>query len=73
LKGLGHPEWIAVTEEDYIKKAVDLASKLPALSKLRAGLRSKMAASALMDEKGFTKKVEAAYREMFIKWCESSR
>jgi len=73
LTGLGHPEWIANTEEEYINKVVKLASDLPALAELRAGLRPKMAASPLMDEQGFARKVEAAYQQMFIKWCESKQ
>jgi protein O-GlcNAc transferase len=33
-------------------------------------LRGEMEASALMDEAGFARKVEGAYREMWIKWSE---
>jgi hypothetical protein len=29
-----------------------------------------MASGPLMDESGFTRKVEAAYLEMFEKWCK---
>lgn len=72
LKGAGHPEWIANTEQEYIDKAVALASNLPALASLRDGLREKMKASALMDETGFASKVETAYRGMWTKWCEQS-
>lgn len=71
LEGLGHPEWIANTEEEYINKVVNLASNLPVLEDLRIKLREKMLASPLMDEVGFARKIEAAYREMFIKWCEA--
>ena len=70
LEGIGHPEWIAKTEEQYIEKTVALAADLTRLSALRAGLRAEMKASPLMDEAGFTRKVEAAYRGMFTKWCE---
>jgi protein O-GlcNAc transferase len=71
LKGLGHPEWIANTEEEYISKVVNLANDLQALEVIHMELREKMAASSLMDEVGFTRKVEAAYYETFISWCES--
>ena len=73
LEGIGHPEWIANTEEQYIEKTVALAADLTRLSALRAGLRAEMKASPLMDEAGFTRKVEAAYRGMFTKWCEGTR
>jgi protein O-GlcNAc transferase len=69
LVGVGHPEWIAHTEDEYVEIAVALASDLPALVALRAGLRAQMQASAVMDEPGFARKVEAAYREMFNRWA----
>lgn len=69
LEGAGHPEWITHSEEEYIDKAVALATDLPRLAAIRACLRSEMRASALMDEGGFARKVEAAYREMFAFWA----
>ncbi|MCF8148316.1 MAG: tetratricopeptide repeat protein [Sulfuritalea sp.] len=68
LESVGHPEWIAQSEAEYIKKAVNLASDLTALAHLRSGLREKMQASPLMDEIGFARRVEAAFHEMFFKW-----
>ena len=72
LHGVGHPEWIARSEDEYADMAVALAGDLPRLAALRAGLREQMQASALMDEPGFARKVEAAYREMFARWAASS-
>ncbi len=69
LEGVGHPEWIARSEDEYIDIVVALASDLPKLATLRAGLRSQMQASAVMDEPGFARKLEAAYREMFSRWA----
>jgi protein O-GlcNAc transferase len=68
LIGVGHPEWIAHSEDEYVEIAVALASDVPRLAALRAGLRDEMRASALMDEAGFARKVESAYREMFERW-----
>jgi protein O-GlcNAc transferase len=70
--GAGHPEWIARSEDEYVDISVALASDLPALAALRAGLRAQMQASAVMDEPGFARKVEAAYREMFSRWAAGS-
>jgi predicted O-linked N-acetylglucosamine transferase (SPINDLY family) len=70
LEGIGHPEWIARTEDEYIEKAVALAADLPKLAALRSSLREEMQASALMDEAGFARKVEAAYRTMWVRWCD---
>lgn len=72
LTGLGRPEWVTHSEAEYVDKLVALASDIPELARIRAGLRQEMQASALMDEPGFARKVEQAYREMFKKWCEGS-
>ncbi|MBU1057442.1 MAG: tetratricopeptide repeat protein [Proteobacteria bacterium] len=72
LEGADHPEWIANTEDDYIKKAVALASNLPELASLRNSLRDDLQHSPLMDEQGFTKKVEDAYLEMFRQWRDTT-
>jgi protein O-GlcNAc transferase len=72
LEGVGHPEWIARSEEEYIEKAVALATDLPYLSNLRRTLRAEMQVSRLMDESGFAKRVEAAYREMYSRWAKAS-
>jgi predicted O-linked N-acetylglucosamine transferase (SPINDLY family) len=69
LEGVGRPEWIALTEDEYIMKAAALAEDLPKLAAIRSGLREDMAKSPLMDEPGFAGKIEAAYKEMFTKWC----
>jgi predicted O-linked N-acetylglucosamine transferase (SPINDLY family) len=73
LQGVGHPEWIANSEKEYVEIAVALAQDLPRLAALRARLRSEMEASPLMDEAGFTRKVEASYRAMFSAWAAASK
>lgn len=70
LTGLGRPEWAASTEAEYVDKVVAMASDIPALARIRAGLREEMRASSLMDEPAFARKVETALRAMFQKWCE---
>lgn len=73
LHGVGRQEWIAQSEEEYINKLVALSSDLPALSKLRSSLREEMIKSPLMDERGFARKVEKAYKEMFAQWCKEQK
>jgi predicted O-linked N-acetylglucosamine transferase (SPINDLY family) len=73
LEGVGHPQWIAHAEEEYVEKAVALASDLPKLAALRSNLRGEMEASPLMNEAGFARKVEKAYQEMFAKWVNSQK
>lgn len=67
--GLGHPEWVAQTEAEYVEKAVAMVADLDRLAALRAGLRERMKASPLMDEAGFARSVEEAYLGM----CEAAR
>lgn len=73
LSAVGHPEWIAHSEAEYVDKLVALASDLPTLAEVRRSLRGQMQASALMDEAGFARDVEDAYRQMFAKWCATQR
>ena len=70
LQGVGRPEWIANSEEEYVAKAAELAGDVGRLAGLRATLRGQMEQSPLLDEAGFARKVEAAYREMFAKWAK---
>jgi predicted O-linked N-acetylglucosamine transferase (SPINDLY family) len=70
LVGAGHSEWIAHTEDEYVEIAVALAADLPKLSDVRSKLRLEMQASPLMDEVGFARRVEEAYRVMWAKWCK---
>lgn len=70
LTGLGRPEWAASTEAEYVDKVVAMASDIPALARIREGLREEMRASSLMDEPAFARKAETAFRAMFKQWCE---
>lgn len=70
LRGLGRPEWIAHSENEYVDKAVALANDLPALAQIRAGMRGEIERSELADGAAFARKLEEAYREMFRIWCE---
>jgi predicted O-linked N-acetylglucosamine transferase (SPINDLY family) len=68
LHGAGHAEWVADSEQDYIAKAVALASDLPRLAALRAQLPTELRASSLMDEVAFARAAEEAFRQMFARW-----
>ncbi|MFA6970870.1 MAG: tetratricopeptide repeat protein, partial [Gallionella sp.] len=69
LQGIGHPEWIANGEADYVAKAVELASDMDRLAAHRLALRGEMERSALFDEAEFVHKIENAYRQMWQRWC----
>jgi protein O-GlcNAc transferase len=67
LKPLGLEDWVVEDEAAYIEKAVDYASDLTALSKLRGDLRQRLEKSSLLDAAACTQKVEDAYRQMLAK------
>lgn len=69
LSNVGLPDLVAHDVEQYVRIALDLTSDLPGLAQLRATLRQRMQASPLRDARQFARDVEAAYREMWRRWC----
>ena len=69
LSKVGLAELAVATTEQYVQTAADLALNLARLKELRMSLRQRMAKSPLMDGPGFARDVEAAYREMWRRWC----
>ena len=72
LTAVGHPEWIATTEAEYVDKVVTLASDLERLASIRASLRAEFEVSPWRDEVGFARRVEQAYRDMWRQWCATT-
>ena len=70
LSTVGSPEFVADSEDRYVKLATDLAADQQRLIEIRSSLRARMKASRLMDGSLFARDVEDAYREMWRKWCE---
>lgn len=70
LSNIGLPQLVANTPDQYAQLAVDLARDLPRLKQLRLTLRQAMESSPLMDAPKFARGVEAAYRQMWRKWCQ---
>jgi predicted O-linked N-acetylglucosamine transferase (SPINDLY family) len=64
LNNLGLTELAAWSADDFVAIAAGLASDLPKLAGLRAGLRARMEASPLMDAPRFARDMEALYRRM---------
>jgi predicted O-linked N-acetylglucosamine transferase (SPINDLY family) len=69
LATLGLDDWIATSPEQYVAIAVAKAADLAGLATLRDSLRDRMAASALLDHAGFTRRLETAYRTLWAAWC----
>jgi protein O-GlcNAc transferase len=72
LSNVGLPELITTTPEQYVATTLALAQDPQRLTTLRQNLRERMAASPLCDAKGYTRDLEAAYRGMWVKYCEAS-
>ena len=72
LSNLGLSELVAHSEEEYVQIARELAGNLPRLGNLRSTLRQQMERSPLMDAPRFARSIEAAYRQMWRKWCDVS-
>jgi predicted O-linked N-acetylglucosamine transferase (SPINDLY family) len=72
LSNVGLQELIASNPAQCIQIAVDLANDPTRLDQLRASLRQRMLASPLMDVPVFARGVEAAFRQMWMSWCEAT-
>jgi predicted O-linked N-acetylglucosamine transferase (SPINDLY family) len=69
LSAAGLPELAAAGRDEFVARAVDLASDVERLAGLRRELRGRFAASPLMDEAGFTRNLEQAYRRIWRECC----
>ncbi|OGU10243.1 MAG: hypothetical protein A2075_21575 [Geobacteraceae bacterium GWC2_58_44] len=73
LGSVGLQRLVAQQAEGYRDAALELARDAARLAKLRRTLRQTMAASPLTDGRGFTGKLESAFREIWRNWAAGSR
>lgn len=69
LHAAGLPELVAQTPEEFVKIAVELAKDPERLRTIREGMRDRLWKSPLIDMKSFTRRLEAAYRQVWREWC----
>src|SRR5439155_2442174 len=69
LNVVGLGELVAENGDDYLRIAQALATDLPRLAALRAGLREQMRASPLLQGERFTRGLEQAFRQIWKNWC----
>lgn len=69
LTAVGHPEWIAQNENDYIRIASNLAAHPAQLDALRQTLRGQLLNSPLMDHASQSARFAAALRDCWQTWC----
>jgi predicted O-linked N-acetylglucosamine transferase (SPINDLY family) len=73
LCNVGMTETVARDRDQYIELAVGLASDLPRLAAIRAGLRERMAASRLCDGPQFATDLTRLLREVWHAWCDTPK
>ena len=62
-------DWLADDEDGYVALAGRRAGDREGLARLRAGLREKVRTSPLCDGPRFAANLDAAYRDMWRRWC----
>lgn len=72
LRCVGLDDWVADTEEDYVRIAAEKAADLDTLALLRASLRERFQASPLADAKRFARNLEAAFVGMYCEKTDSN-
>ncbi len=69
LSNVGLADFAVPSVDAYVETAIRLSNDKPALTALRASLRSRMQASPLLNAEGFTRKLEVSFRDMWVEWC----
>jgi predicted O-linked N-acetylglucosamine transferase (SPINDLY family) len=62
-------DFVAGSVEDYVARAVAFGRAPAPLAALRPRLRPMLERSPLREEVGFTRALEAAYRDLWRRWC----
>ncbi|MBS0188858.1 MAG: tetratricopeptide repeat protein [Planctomycetes bacterium] len=73
LNNIGVPDLVAKSEEDYVRICAELAADQPRRVELRSGLRAMVTGSVLCDHAGFTRRLEAHFRQSWREWCEKKK
>jgi predicted O-linked N-acetylglucosamine transferase (SPINDLY family) len=68
LTALGHPEWVAHSEAEYVEKVVNLARDIDLRRHLRFAQRATMRQSPLCDGEGLAHSLEDAFETMYDLW-----
>ena len=69
LCNIGLGDFVCRNEEQYLDLAASLIRDRDRLTVLRRELRSRLEDSAVMDSASFTHGIEAALREVWLRWC----
>ena len=72
LSSVGLEQCVAADENDYVRRAVALASNPSRLQEMRRGLRERMNSSPLTNGARLTRFLEDAYAKMWEDYCHNS-
>jgi predicted O-linked N-acetylglucosamine transferase (SPINDLY family) len=72
LSNIGLPELIALAQDEYVRKAIDLANDPSRMETLRRTMRERMRASPLMDAEQFARDMESVYRRIWRVWSQGT-
>jgi predicted O-linked N-acetylglucosamine transferase (SPINDLY family) len=61
-------DWVAQSDDDYLRIALEAGRDLPRVARLREQLRERLQNSPWADGR-YTRAVEQAYRQMWRAWC----
>jgi predicted O-linked N-acetylglucosamine transferase (SPINDLY family) len=70
VAALGHPEWAAKSEEEYVAIVRTLAGDVEGRKRLRKSQRTAMISSPLCDAKRLARSLEEALEAMYDRWLE---
>jgi predicted O-linked N-acetylglucosamine transferase (SPINDLY family) len=68
----GLHEWVATSSDEYVSLATRVAADRDGLVRARRELRERLTKSPLLDARGVTRELEAAYREMWRAYCATA-
>lgn len=72
LSAVGLHDWAAPDVDAYVAVAAERAGDVRGLAELRRGLRGRFLASPVGDADAYTRAVDAAYRDMWRRWCRGA-
>ncbi|MBL7185320.1 MAG: hypothetical protein ISS70_03265 [Phycisphaerae bacterium] len=71
LSRVGLEFFAASAPKEFVTKATALARNLDGLEKIHASMRQRMVASTICDANRFAREMEAAFRNMWRRWCRT--
>ena len=69
MSRVGLADWIADSDEAFVRIGMAKAADLAALSALRLGARARLRSSPLYDPQHITRNLACALRQMWSRWC----